>query len=234
MLAAPAGRAHHGAMAHPISLEVLYFGGARDAAGTRSERLSVEARTVAELRQSLLELHPELESVLARSRLAVDEELAEENTPLRDGAEVAVIPPVAGGSGLFRVTEEPLRLAEVVEAVSSPELGGVVTFSGVVRAGTDGRRVLRLEYESYQGMAERVLARIGAELGERHGSAVAVVHRVGVLQPGELAVVIACAAPHRREAFECCAAVLERLKHEAPVWKREVYEDGSEWVGLGP
>jgi molybdopterin synthase catalytic subunit len=83
-------------------------------------------------------------------------------------------------------------------------------------------------------MAERALARIGAEVGAAHGAEVAVVHRVGVLQPGEAAVVIACAAPHRAPAFRACEQVLERLKRDVPIWKREVFEDGSEWVGLGP
>jgi molybdopterin synthase catalytic subunit len=83
-------------------------------------------------------------------------------------------------------------------------------------------------------MAERKLAEIGAAVAEEHGAAAAIVHRVGVLLPGEAAVVIACAAPHRTAAFRACEACIERLKKEVPIWKREVYEDGSEWVGLGP
>ena len=160
-----------------MNLDLLYFGGARDAAGTRRERIASTATTVGELRKELVGLHPALERVLAQSRLAVDEELADDATPLRDGAEVAVIPPVAGGSGggTFRVTDQPLDLAEVVNAVSAPGMGGVVTFSGAVRAATRGRRVLRLEYEAYQGMAERALARIGAEVGAAAGATVAVV-----------------------------------------------------------
>jgi molybdopterin synthase catalytic subunit len=94
--------------------------------------------------------------------------------------------------------------------------------------------VLRLEYEAYRPMAERALARIGEEVGAAHGAALAVVHRVGVLVPGEAAVVIAAGAPHRTPAFRACEACLERLKREVPIWKREIFEDGSEWVGLGP
>jgi molybdopterin synthase catalytic subunit len=172
--------------------------------------------------------------VLARSRLAVDEEFADDDAPLRDGAEVAIVPPVAGGAPLFRVVDRPLRLEEVIDAVSAPGLGGIVTFTGTVRDQSRGRRVLRLEYEAYAAMAERVLARIGEELAREHGAAIAIVHRVGVLAPGEAAVVIACAAPHRAPAFRACEACIERLKADAPIWKREVFDDGSEWVGLGP
>jgi molybdopterin synthase catalytic subunit len=142
---------------------------------------------------------------------------------------------VAGGAGLFRVVERPLQLSEVVEAVSGVEAGGVVTFSGAVRSHTRGRQVLRLEYEAYGAMAERVLASIGSEAAERcPGSRLAIVHRVGVLVPGELAVVIAAGAPHRAEAFDACRHAIERLKADAPIWKKEVYADGSVWVGLGP
>jgi molybdopterin synthase catalytic subunit len=217
-----------------VAVVVLFFSGARDAAGTGRETLAVVPATVGALRRALAEAHPRLGPILARSRLAVDQEFASDEAPLRDGAEVAIIPPVSGGAGLFRVVDRPLLLAEVVEAVSGPGRGGLVTFTGTVRDETRGRRVLRLEYEAYAAMAERKLAEIGAELGRTHGAEVAIVHRVGVLAPGEAAVIIACAAPHRTPAFRACEACIEALKREVPIWKREVYEDGSEWVGLGP
>src|SRR5512137_434412 len=126
-----------------MPVTVLYFAAARDAPG--------------------------LAPVLARSRIAVDGEFAGDEAPLPDGAEVAIIPPVAGGAPLAAVVDRPLRLEEVVEAVSSTGLGGLVTFTGVVRDASHGRRVERLEYEAYAGMAERVLARIGEEVGALHG-----------------------------------------------------------------
>ena len=213
---------------------VLYFAGARDAAGTARETLPAAPATVGALRRALAEAHPALAPILARSRVAVDQDFAPDDAPLRDGAEVAIVPPVSGGAGLFRVVDRPLALAEVVDAVSGPGLGGVVTFTGTVRNETRGRRVLRLEYEAYGPMAERKLAEIGAEVGRTHGATVAIVHRVGALAPGDAAVVIACAAPHRTPAFRACEACIEALKRDVPIWKREVYEDGSEWVGLGP
>jgi molybdopterin synthase catalytic subunit len=122
----------------------------------------------------------------------------------------------------------------VVDAVAGPGLGGVVTFRGDVRAESHGKQVLRLEYEAYAPMAERKLEEIGRRVAAEHGAEVAVVHRVGTLVPGDAAVVIAAAAPHRAPAFRACEATLELLKKDAPIWKREVYADGSEWVGLGP
>lgn len=217
-----------------MALTVLYFAAAREAAGTGREELEVPDGDVAALRRALVQRHPALARVLPRCRIALEQELAEDGDPVRDGAEVAVIPPVSGGAPTFRVVDRPLSLDEVVAAVSGPGRGGVVTFTGDVRGESHGKRVVRLEYEAYVPMAERKLAEIGRAVGEEHGAAVAVVHRVGALRPGEAAVVIACAAAHRAPAFRACEAVIERLKKEAPIWKREVYEDGSAWVGLGP
>jgi molybdopterin converting factor subunit 1 len=217
-----------------MPIRVLYFAAAREAAGVAAETLEPAPSTVAELRRRLAEAHPGLARVLPRCRVAVAQDFAADADPVPEGAEVAIIPPVAGGAPCFRVTSDPLSLDEVVAAASGPGLGGLVTFTGTVRAETRGRQVLRLEYEAYGPMAERALARIGQEIGRAHGCAVAVVHRVGTLAPGEAAVVIACAAPHRAPAFEACRAVLEQLKRDVPIWKREVYQDGSEWVGMGP
>jgi molybdopterin synthase catalytic subunit len=217
-----------------MPITVLYFAGARDAAGTSREILADVPATVRALRAALAATHPRLGPILARSRISVDQEFADDDAPLRDGAEVALIPPVAGGAPLFRVVDRPLVLAEVVDAVAGAARGGLVTFTGTVRNETRGRRVLRLEYEAYVPMAERKLAEIGTALAREHGTEVAIVHRVGVLAPGDAAVVIACSAPHRTPAFRACEACIERLKKDVPIWKREVYEDGSEWVGLGP
>jgi molybdopterin synthase catalytic subunit len=218
-----------------MAIEVLYFAGARDAAGTARETLARPPATVGELRRALADARPGLARVLPRCRIAVDQDFAGDDAALRDGAEVAIVPPVAGGAGrLFAVVDRPLALAEVIDAVAGPGQGGIVTFTGTVRDETRGRRVVRLEYEAYGPMARRKLAEIGEAIALEHGAEVAIVHRVGVLAPGEAAVVIACAAPHRTAAFRACEACIERLKRDVPIWKREVFEDGSEWVGLGP
>ncbi len=217
-----------------MALTVLYFAAARDAAGTDREALEAVPPDVAALRRALEARHPPLARLLPRCRLAVDQEFADDAAPLRDGAEVAVVPPVSGGAALARVVDRPLSLDEVVRAVAAPGRGGIATFTGTVRTETRGRRVVRLEYEAYAPMAERKLAEIADALEREHGAAVAVVHRVGVLAPGEAAVVIAAAAPHRAPAFRACEAAIERVKREVPIWKREVFEDGSVWVGAGP
>jgi MoaE-MoaD fusion protein len=222
-----------------MAVTVLYFAGARDAAGLAKESLAEAPATVGALRARLVALHPPLARILARCRIAVDQDFAEDDAaPVRDGAEVAIVPPVAGGSPgsgtRFAVVDRPLELAEVVDAVAATGRGGIVTFTGTVRSDTRGRAVKRLEYEAYVPMAEKKLAEIGRRVGEAHGAAVAIVHRVGVLAPGEAAVVIAAAAPHRTPAFRACEEAIELLKKDVPIWKREVFEDGSEWVGLGP
>lgn len=136
---------------------------------------------------------------------------------------------------IFRVTDEPLSLDEVVRAVTTAEHGGVVTFTGAVRAVSHGKRILRLEYEAYRPMAEKKLAEIGAGIAaEIPGVRVAIVHRVGTLAIGEAAVVIAASAPHRAQAFDACRLAIDRLKESVPIWKKEIAEDGEEWIGLGP
>jgi len=217
-----------------MAVTVLYFAAAREAAGTAREALPAAPATVGELRRVLAEAHPPLARILPRCRIAVNQAFAADDAPLPDGAEVALVPPVAGGAPLFKVVDRPLAVSEVVDAVSGVGLGGIVTFIGTVRNHAHGRKVMRLEYEAYAEMAERTLAAIGADIAKEHGAEVAVVHRVGVLEPGEAAVVIAAAAAHRGPAFRACEACIERLKADAPIWKREVYEDGTEWVGLGP
>lgn len=221
----------------PVRLTVHFFAAARDRAGRRSQALELPApATVGDVLRALVKELPQLESLLPHLRVAVDEEFAGPEAKVASGAEVALIPPVAGGAGgLFRVVDRPLRLEEVVEAVTATTLGGLVTFSGVVREVSKGKRVTRLDYEAYVPMAEKKLAEIAAEAQAAWpGVQVAVVHRVGTLLPGELAVVIAVSAPHRKEAFRGCEFVIDRLKQDVPIWKKEYAEDGEVWVGLGP
>ena len=217
-----------------MTVTVLYFAVAREAAGRGEESLAEAPATVGALRALLATRHPTLARILPRCRIAVGQEFAGDGDPIPDGAELAVIPPVSGGSGRYRVVDRPIDLSEVVDAVAGVERGGLVTFRGDVRGVSHGRRVVRLDYEAYAPMAERKLEEIGEALAAEHGARVAIVHRVGTLLPGEAAVVIAAAAPHRAPAFRACEAAIERLKQDAPIWKREVYEDGSEWLGMGP
>ncbi len=217
-------------------ITVLYFAAARERTGLQREEIALPSpSTVAQLLELLAQRHPGLKPLLPHLRVAVNQEFVPLEAPLPEGGEVALIPPVAGGSGHFAVTADPLRLEDVVTPVAWAGGGGLVTFSGAVRDATRGRKVVKLEYEAYGPMAERKLAEIGAEILSRWpGTRVAIRHRVGTLLPGELAVVIAVSAPHRKEAFLGCEHAIERLKQDVPIWKKEHYEDGQVWVGLGP
>ncbi|HEY3445154.1 MAG TPA: molybdopterin converting factor subunit 1 [Myxococcales bacterium] len=218
-----------------MRVEVLFFAAARERAGTDREAVELGGGTVGELSQLLSQKHPDLAPLLPRLRFAVNRAFVKAEYALKEGDEVALIPPVAGGSGRCAVTERPLELGAVVALVSTPERGGVVTFTGTVRSESHGKKVRRLEYEAYGAMAVEKLEEIAAEAeAQWPGVRVAVHHRVGVLQIGEAAVVIAAAAPHRQEAFRACEHAIERLKQDVPIWKKEVYADGAEWVGLGP
>ncbi|HEX2171931.1 MAG TPA: molybdenum cofactor biosynthesis protein MoaE [Dehalococcoidia bacterium] len=136
---------------------------------------------------------------------------------------------------LFEITTEPLRHEPVVEAVSAPGVGGVVTFAGNVRLWSRGKRVSYLDYDAYPEMATKYLRQIGDEIKDRWGiEHVAIVHRIGHLEIGETSVIIAVGSPHRREAFEACHYAIDRLKEIVPIWKKEVWEDGEVWIGLEP
>jgi molybdopterin synthase catalytic subunit len=178
--------------------------------------------------------HPALRAVADKLRLAVDQEFSPADRRLRDGSEVALIPPVSGGSGPHRLVDSPLDPAAAIAEVSHPGCGAVVTFVGTVRDHARGKKVVRLEYEAYPEMAVRVFARIAGEAQQRWpGARVCIHHRVGSLEPGALSVVIAASAPHRADAFDACRYAIEDLKKDAPIWKREQYPDGSVWVGMG-
>jgi molybdopterin synthase catalytic subunit len=220
-----------------VRLSVLYFAAARERAGVPREALELPgaAVTVAAVLEEVGRRHPALAGLFPYLRVAVNQEFVGVSAEVPEGSEVALIPPVAGGAGCFKVVDRPLELEEVVRAVSGPGQGGLVTFSGVVRGDTRGRQVVRLSYEAYPAMAEKKLAQIGDEAAARWpGARVAIVHRTGELVPGELAVVIAASAPHRKEAFRACEHAIDRLKEDVPIWKKEQFEDGEVWVGLGP
>lgn len=133
------------------------------------------------------------------------------------------------------ITESPLDPQAVTASVERPGNGAVVTFVGTTRDETDGCRVLHLEYEAYPEMAERTLDRVVREVRERWGIPdVAVAHRIGRVEIGEASLVAAVASPHRADAFAACAYIVDRIKEFVPIWKKEFFEDGSVWVGLGP
>jgi molybdopterin synthase catalytic subunit len=217
-----------------VRITILYFAVFREKLRRDSEIVELpDGADLAALVETL-ERHEPVRALRGRYRIAVNQEMVDRAT-LRDGDEVALIPPVAGGSRHAVVLDRPLSLDRVVEAVRGPTAGGVVTFTGAVRGLSHGARIERLEYEAYKPMAEKVMAELCDEIErEIDGARVAVEHRVGVLAVGEVAVVIAASAPHRAEAFTACRAMIDRLKDRVPIWKKEVGESGEVWVGLGP
>jgi len=133
---------------------------------------------------------------------------------------------------LFAIQHEPLDLARVIASIEAPRFGGLDVFLGIVRSQNEGRPVTLLEYEAYGSMAQKQLQRIARGIQEELGDvALSAVHRIGALEVGDTAVICAAAAPHRAEAFEACRLLIDRIKAEVPVWKREHGPDGPHWIG---
>ena len=209
-----------------MKVTVRLFAGLRERAGW-SER---EVEGVMRLGDvwPALDLGREPEGLL----YAVNKEYAGREHELRDGDEVALIPPVSGGS--FRLSSDALSLDAAVDEVRSEHAGAIATFVGTTRVESRGRTVQHLDYEAYAGMAEKVMADIAASLQERYDlCAVAIHHRTGRVEIGDASVVIAVSAPHRQDALAACKDAIDTLKEQVPLWKKEVYEGGEEWIGRG-
>lgn len=209
-----------------MRITVRLFAGLRERAGYATRELA-DVERVADVWPALA-LGDEPEGLL----YAVNKEYAPADRALADGDEVALIPPVSGGD--FRLSEEPLSLDAVIAEVATEEAGAIATFVGTTRRRSRGRTVLHLDYEGYAGMAEQTMAEIAEELKGRYDlCAIAVHHRVGRVAIGEPSVVIAVSAPHRADALAACRDAIDTLKETVPLWKKEVYESGEEWIGRG-
>jgi len=208
-----------------VGVTVRLFAGLRERAGW--SRREIEAATVADVWPAL-ELGEEPDGLL----YAVNKEYASRERPLADGDEVAVIPPVSGGA--FLLSDEPLSLDRVVDEVRDDDAGAIATFTGTTRRTSRGRTVTRLEYEAYEGMAEATMEGIAQELRTRYNvTNVAIHHRTGTVGVGETSVLIAVSAPHRADALAACRDAIDALKERVPLWKKEFYEGGEEWIGRG-
>ena len=235
-----------------VTVRVLFFGAARDVAKQNEVVLKLQRGLKAnEAFAKIVASYPGLERFGRSLLLAINQEYAPEHQVIREGDELAVFPPVSGGSGeqavevnespiedkpkvppdFFELTTQPLDVGEIARRVVLSECGATVTLDGYAREWTKGRRTLYLEYEAYEAMALAQLRRIAELAHEQFQIAhVGIVHRTGRVDIGETSVVISVSAPHRHPAFQACEWLIRELKRSVPIWKKEVFEDGSAWV----
>ncbi|MBC8159632.1 MAG: molybdenum cofactor biosynthesis protein MoaE [Roseiflexaceae bacterium] len=214
---------------------VRYFAAHREVTGQATEQFELaEHATVGALWAAIAGRYPRLAGYGGRMLYAINQQWSELGSELREGDEVAFIPPVSGGAPeLFLVSEAALDPLPLQSLVASPDMGAIVSFCGVARNNFGGRATAWLEYQAYQEMAVTVLREIAGDArGRWNTGQIAIHHRVGRLAIGEAAVIIVVAAPHRHEAFAAAEWIMDRIKQIAPIWKKEIWADGaSEWVG---
>ena len=221
-----------------MRVRVLFFGVLKEMFGSESQTLDLPHGATVDAvlghYRQLLPLQTELWPALA---IAVNRSYAARGCLLREGDEVALLPPVSGGSAapVIALVTEPIDAASLVAAVKQGEDGAVVVFDGIVRNNTRGRRTLCLVYEAYEEMALRLMQGLADDAVSTHGvRQVAIVHRLGRLEVGETSVLIAVASGHRAQAFEACRWLIDTLKKTVPIWKKEHFEDGAVWADGEP
>ncbi|MEO7653816.1 MAG: molybdenum cofactor biosynthesis protein MoaE [Bryobacteraceae bacterium] len=227
-----------------MRVKVLFFGQLKDIVGRVEEQLDVPADArLSTVFQHYSAQFPRLRAMAGSIVLARNQEFAAASTPVRDGDEIALLPPVSGGAGPYiheiaddaghfcALTRAPIDPRLIAGRLQRPEDGGVVTFEGVVRNNSKGRATLFLDYECYEGMALKVMVDIAREIAAMPGvGRVGLVHRLGRMEIGEASVVVMVTAPHRRPAFEAALEGINRLKRLVPIWKKEHFADGEVWV----
>ncbi len=212
-----------------MRIAVRLFAGLREQAGTRERILDLPTDAKVADVWPALELGEEPAGLL----IAVNRAYADREAPLEEGDEVALIPPVSGG-GPFLISPEPLSTEAAVAEVASVEAGAIVTFIGTTRAHARGREVVRLEYEAYEEMAVEEMGRLADVLHTQYDLiGIAIHHRTGIVEPGELSVVIAISSAHRADALAACKDAIDTLKQTVPLWKKEIYAGGEEWISQG-
>jgi molybdopterin synthase catalytic subunit len=222
-------------------VKVLFFAHLKELSGVDKELIPIhKAIRVAEFKQVLKERFPMLDERLKNVLVAVNQQYAEDDDLIQPGDEVAIFPPVSGGSEtqptIFRITSEELDLNELLEQITLPTTGAACIFTGMVRGETrrgDTHQTIALEYEAYVPMAEAKMAQVAAEIRSRWPAVegIAIVQRIGHLKPRTPTVMIACTAAHRDTGvFEAARYGIDRLKEIVPIWKKEIMPDGEEWI----
>jgi len=227
-----------------MRIEVLFFGIVKDVTGSASASVDMAAgATVQSLFDNFAGRFPALNDMSKSLVLAVNRKFVPRDRRLADGDEVAFMPPVSGGTdpwtaridgpegNFFAITHKRIDAAALQARLVQDCDGAVVTFDGVVRDNSKGRRTLFLEYEGYEPMAVEVMASIGRDLAAAHEiSRIGIVHRTGRLEIGESSIVVVVTSAHRKAGFEACAEAMNRIKRLVPVWKKEHFEGGDVWV----
>jgi MoaE-MoaD fusion protein len=217
-----------------MTIRVLFFGITQDLAGTSEERVELpEGGRLEDLWRRCGGRFPKWAEIFPTLVTAVNQEIAAGSRVLRDGDEVAFLPPVSGGApeDFYRVTGEAIHAHDLKRELQAPEDGAVVVFEGIVRNHSRGRKTTYLEYEAYEPMAVAKMREIGNTIKERYPvDRVGMIHRVGRLEIGETSVAIIVTSAHRRAAFEACQFAIDTLKQTVPIWKKEFFEDGAVWA----
>jgi len=217
-----------------MRIHVLFFGFIHDLTGLREEQVELgEGETLQGLRRLYENRFPRLAELAGSLLFAVNQQIAGPLAVLHEGDEVALMPPVSGGTddSCYRITSEKISASDFASSLHSPSDGAMVTFEGVVRNHSNRRRTLYLEYEAYEPMALRKMQEIGAEARQKFEiHSVGIIHRTGRLEIGETSVAIVVTSAHRRPAFEACLHLIDRLKLVVPIWKKEFFEDGAVWA----
>lgn len=227
-----------------MEITIRFFARLHEIVGAKSLTRTVEPDiTVGQLMEQLQAEYPGLSQPIQRTVISVNRDFADVDTRLQADDEVAFFPPVSGGSGAsdmaettdgqFAITYDPISLDVMAAKVVKPETGAVAVFGGVVRNVSAGKDVQHLEYEAYEQMAVEKLRQVAAEARQQWPDIVdiAIVQRIGHLDVGENAVIVAVSSPHRGDGcFEACRFAIERLKQIVPIWKKEFSPDGAEWV----
>jgi len=223
-----------------MQITISLFAAHRETVGAPTVTVTVPPGTTAgEVWDLLAVRHPALRRLPPPTAVAVNDAVHPATHPLADGDRVALLAPVSGGAAdrgaagnpILDLVREPIRVDALLDAVRHPGAGAVVLFLGTVREHSRGRDVERLEYEAYEALARAEMARIASHAVERWGVRIAMVHRLGTLDIGEISVAIVVAAPHRRDAFEAGRFAIDTLKQTVPIWKKEVWAGGAEWIG---
>jgi molybdopterin converting factor subunit 1 len=219
-----------------MRVRILFFGILKDLMGKSSDSLELpEGASVRDVLEHYLSRVPKLKTSLTSIAVAVNQQYASAETQLKSDDEVALLPPVSGGSGKAIITRDAIPTSDVLSRIKQGEDGAAVVFEGIVRNQTRGRRTLYLDYEAYEEMALDQLEFLAQQaLKEFAVRDVALVHRLGRLEIGETSVLIVVASAHRAAAFDACRWLIDTLKRTVPIWKKEYFDDGAVWADGEP